>query len=320
MKSILLIALLLTGLGVTARQINSTVSVSHYVNPELYFAADVACLVSDKAGKPAVGGAYIAVYNKGKNPFLLHYPALSKNWQVIPPNKSKVFFIDNSQKKILVNLKVRYVKTAAKNLNSKLNILTQANSVSEKASYDKIPTRKNAIADLLQLESPVLFAQEMPEITLADSKPIIVKKSLPRKNEIPSVKPTNCFYTESPVYYTFYYLKVNQEVFFSDVFGVPAYSTEEAGQQLLTQAWYCFVGALRNIYDEQEVFEMLHDPDNDLQLGLMHLRNPFIPSDVILKTYPYTAQKNMAEQELAEWITYEKEAYKGLKFIKVKFL
>jgi hypothetical protein len=57
--------------------------------------------------------------------------------------------------------------------------------------------------------------------------------------------------------------------------------------------------------------------DYDFHLGLMHLRNPFIPSNNVVKISPYTASAKSAKQELSQWIKDDKRTYPGLLFIKI---
>jgi hypothetical protein len=108
-------------------------------------------------------------------------------------------------------------------------------------------------------------------------------------------------------------------VLYSNVFAVPKYTIEEEGLDLLEQAWLCFVPALRPHLSEQRIDEMLNDTDNDLQLGLLHLRDPFIPSETIAERYPYTRSMEAAQLELESWIAAERIKFPGLRFIKVSF-
>lgn len=325
MKNILLAALLTINFNIFSQEITSIVSVSHYINPELYIEAGVACLISDKNGNPAIGGNYLSIYNNGSRSFHINYPSGSKIWTTVKPASSLLIPIVNTNKKVLLNFRVKYVKTSPAKLNDKLEDLSKLNVLSEKVSYDKPSAGsklKNSVAETLQLTEPKIYTAEaasIPPTTRSGMKKRAAPK-IQKKQMVASEEVTECFYTPTPAYYTFYYLKVNQQVFYSDAFGVPAYSAESEGQQLLTQAWYCFVSELRTMYDEDTIYALLHDPDNDLQLGLIHLRNPFIPSAEILKTYPYTATKTATQHELVDWIKYESETYKGLKFIKVNFM
>ena len=63
-------------------QQESTVSISCYVNPELYIQASVVAQVTDKAGKVSCTGKYVSFSNRSKNTF---YYKANKKWVALKP-------------------------------------------------------------------------------------------------------------------------------------------------------------------------------------------------------------------------------------------
>ncbi|HEX8377104.1 MAG TPA: hypothetical protein VF602_04755, partial [Pedobacter sp.] len=255
----------------------------------------------------------------------------TKEWKELSPNRKILIPLQNAGKGMAVPLRVRYTKSNT-NSREKANDLKILNAISNRSSNtkspQKIPTQEASKSDITKVV-PVaevkkskqtappntVVTNKIPKAPVANSK--ISEKKLAKITVVP-VK-SRCMYTSSPAYYTFYYLKVNKEVFYSDVFPVAAYSNTIEGEDLLSQAWDCFITGLQTKYSGQRLDKLLDDPDNDLQLGLMHLRDPFVPSNEVLRRSPYTATAESAKQELSNWIKEENRKYPGLLFTKIDF-
>lgn len=325
--------LLLTSYGGFSQQVTSSVSVNHYANPELYMKAGVVCFITDRQGNPSSEGSYLFINNRSSSTFYFNRAGVGKDWKELSPNRKTLIPLQNAGKGMAVPLKVRYTKTANSDSKEKANDLKILNAISNRSPNPKPPEK---ISSLESGETDIKKSLPVAEVkkskkaappntatTNRTVKAPAVKSKIPVK---PPVKITvlvavksRCMYTSSPAYYTFYYLKVNKEVFYSDVFPVAAYSNTVEGEDLLSQAWDCFISGLQTKYSGQKLDQLLDDPDNDLQLGLMHLSNPSIPSSEVVKKAPYTATAESAKQELLQWIREENRKYPGLLFTKIDF-
>lgn len=410
MKYFVVSVLIFFSYKVFPQQVSSTVSVSHFANPELYIIASVVCMLTDQHGNPSPGNKYLSIYNKGGASFYLNIPSGS-GWKIIKPRQAVILPIINSERKSLVTLKVRYDRVSSNTLSNKVKELESLNKISKTSAFEKSGQGKSgyAIAKILNSQAARLSTSSdavaqapkaVEKTSRTGSKQVTATQPVKSRAKLadnlrnrgsvqrlatPVVKPTgnkqpasannrttgiraangklnypkspakdavsktsklgtrisetaskrrlvasaapdtktrivetNCLGTFIPAYYTFYYLKVNREVYYSEPFPVPEYRNEKDGQQVLDQAWYCFVGGFRKVQPEAKVYEMLHDPDNDLQTGLIHVRNPFIPSSKIRSSRPYTLTEASAKQELGEWMAFEKKNFPGVKFIKVQ--
>ena len=326
MKLIYCFLLVSTGLRVYSQQITSTVSVSHYAHPELYLKAGVVCFITDRQGNPSSEGSYVFINNTGSSDFYFNRSGANKDWKKLQARQKTLIPLPNTGKST-VPLRVRYTRTSNSPSPEKTKDLKLLNAISDRSSSSRTsgktstPKANNAdnkkdvpVAALKKTEPPNTGTTNKTAAPLAAKKKILVKK--PAEITIVPGK-SRCMYTSSPAYYTFYYLKVNKEVFYSDVFPVAAYSNTTEGEDLLSQAWDCFITGLQAKYSGERLDKLLDDPDNDLQLGLMHLRNPFIPSNEVVKTSPYTITEKSAQQELSKWIKDDKRTYPELQFIKI---
>ncbi len=330
MKLMCSFLLVLTSYGVFSQQITSSVSVNHYANPELYMKAGVVCFITDRRGNPSSEGSYLFINNRSSSTFYFNRAGAGKDWKELSPNRKILIPLQNAGKGIAVPLRVKYTKTSDSDSREKASDLTLLNGISHSSSYTKSPPTPEPSGSDIKKGVPVAEVkkgkQAAPPNTATTNK---TAKALAAKSKIP-VKPpakvtvvvavkARCMYTSSPAYYTFYYLKVNKEVFYSDVFPVAAYSNTTEGEDLLSQAWDCFITGLQAKYSGQKLDKLLDDPDYDLQLGLMHLSNPIIPSNEVVKRSPYTATAESAKQELLQWIKDENRNYPGLLFTKIDF-
>jgi hypothetical protein len=296
--------------------------------------AGVVCFLTDKQGNPSSDGSYLFINNRSSSSFYYNHPGSNKEWKKIQPNQKVIIPVQKSGESSVVPLRVKYTKTSSGNSGKKIIDLKMLNALSDQVSYtksfDKKTSKSGPSSIDIQKDAIVVKPKQVKKSTLTTRTPANTAKVLAAKSEKPVknsastviIKPVQykCMYTTAPAYYTFYYLKVNKEVFYSDVFPVAAYTNTSEGEELLSQAWNCFLAELRTKYKEERVQRLLNDDDNDLQLGLMHLRNPFIPAAKILQTYPYTATASSAQQELKRWIAYENATYPGLTFIKIDFI
>lgn len=330
MRTILCAILFLLNLKTFSQQKSNTVSVSHYVNPELYIKAGVLCRITDKNGRPAKNGNFLSIYNKNGSSFSYSYPVANKSWRSIGPKQKVIIPVQRTASITVVPLKVKYTPVNNTSLAEKFRELSQQNAASDQVSFENAPaglvnTRRNR--ELLNMPVPVKNPGKTKKS--AAVKPLQKLSNKAQKEQVSARRETqpetttggksSCIYTTSPAYYTFYYLKVNNELLYSDVFAVPSYTNEDEGQALLEQVWFCFVVALKSYYTEERVDQLLNDRDNDLQLGFNHLRDPFIPSATIIQTYPYTNTAELAEAELKNWLAFDKQKYPELRFVRINF-
>jgi hypothetical protein len=329
MKVILCFLLLITGFRGVSQQITNSVSVNHYAHPELYMKAGVVCFITDRQGNPSRDGSYLFINNRSSSAFYFNRPGANKDWKELRPRQKILIPLKNAGKSTVVPLRVKYTKTPGSDLKEKANDLKILNGISARSSYSKASeqtstpkasgsTIKKDVA-VAEVKKSKKAAPPNTSTTKTTKAPATHSQTPLKKTAEITVVPvkSRCMYTSSPAYYTFYYLKVNKEVFYSDVFPVAAYDNTTEGEELLAQAWNCFLNGLRTKYSGERLQKLLNDPDNDLHLGLMHLRNPFIPSNNVVKISPYTASAKSAKQELSQWIKDDKRTYPGLIFINI---
>lgn len=327
MKLLYFILLIFSAFSGLSQEITNSVSIGHYAHPDLYLKAGVVCFVADKQGNPTRDGSYLFINNQSSSSFYYNSPGKSNQWKTVRPNQKVLLTVAKGANNNKVPLRVKYTKTSANNSREKISDLKLLNAISGQAADPKpettAPTSKpvNLIKpknDVAVKPKPI---KNLPDPTTSTSKKpvkaLAVRSNKPKLPVVIEPVPSNCMNTAAPAYYTFYYLKVNKEVFYSDVFPVAEYTDTDEGEELLSQAWNCFLAGFRAKYNDEKVDKFLNDPDNDLQLGLTHLRDPFIPSKDIRKKHPYTATPELARQELKRWIAYESFTYRGLTFVKI---
>lgn len=113
-----------------AQQKESTVSISCYVNPELYIQASVIAQVSDKAGNVSCNGKYVSLNNKSENAF--HYK-MNNSWVMLKPQGRTVFLVGGantapSKSPSVFKLNVKYKPDASGNISTKIRTISQFNA------------------------------------------------------------------------------------------------------------------------------------------------------------------------------------------------
>jgi hypothetical protein len=147
MRYILLLLFLTSG-TIYAQQKESSVSVSCYVNPELYIQAGVVAHVSDKSGNMSCSGQYITFNNKSRNTF---YYKSNNRWVALAPQKRAVVLVprpkDAPQSSIsLLKLGVKY-KPDAGSISSKLSAINDMNAQTEKVKARELSGETLKTAD-----------------------------------------------------------------------------------------------------------------------------------------------------------------------------
>lgn len=122
-----------------AQQKETTVSISCYVNPELYMQAGVIAQVSDKAGNVSCNGKYISINNKSKNAF---YYKINNSWVLLKSQGRTVIIgagANNASPRSpsIIKLSVKYTPDASGNLSTKVRAITQMN-----AQTDQVKARE----------------------------------------------------------------------------------------------------------------------------------------------------------------------------------
>lgn len=124
-----------------AQQKESTVSISCYVNPQLYIQANVIAHVSDKAGNATCNGKYVAINNKSRNSF---YYKKGNSWIVVKPQGKAIVLLASakaaaSKSPSVFKLTVKYKPDASGSMSAKLMAISQMN-----AQTDKVQARELA--------------------------------------------------------------------------------------------------------------------------------------------------------------------------------
>lgn len=122
-----------------AQQKESTVSISCYVNPELYIQASVIAQVSDKAGNVSCNGKYVSLNNKSENAF---YYKMNNSWVMLKPQGRTVILVAgtntaSSKSPSVFKLSVKYKPDASGNISTKIRTISQLN-----AQTDQVKARE----------------------------------------------------------------------------------------------------------------------------------------------------------------------------------
>jgi hypothetical protein len=347
--------MLSTCLASFSQQKESSVSVSCYVNPELYLNAGIIAFVSNRAGNSSCKGNYITIYNGSKNSFYYRLSKTAKTWKEVKPDQQSIipFSSGKTSSNIhKVNLNAKYSLDAGNNISLKLKAIAKMNTESDKVKARELKGNpavpkpaESKPGKLTKVTKPLPAQPKEEEIDskpgeekltvkpqIAKNKEAITRENIKTKdveNEITNTKDSalnslnlqknTCYYISDTAYYTFYYVKIRDTVLYSGPFPVEHYEDEEYGRRILSNAWGCLGERLIETFGESRYNQFLNDVDNDLMLGFQHLRNPQIPSEGIKKEYAYTASLTAAKAELEKWIKNDTDLNRNLNFIKINF-
>ena len=129
-----------------AQQKENTVSISCYVNPELYLQAGVIAYVSDKSGNISCTGRYVAIHNKSSSSF--SYKVNNKWFTVKPQAKTVILLGGNSSpssKSVSVlKLSVKYSPDPSGNIDNKIRTIAQLNAQSDKVKARELGGNSSA--------------------------------------------------------------------------------------------------------------------------------------------------------------------------------
>ncbi|WP_423147996.1 hypothetical protein [Rubrolithibacter danxiaensis] len=122
-----------------AQQKESTVSISCYVNPELYIQAGVIAYVSDKTGNVSCTGRYIHINNTSRNSFYYEH---NNRWFAVKPQGKTVILIANtpaaaSTSPSVLKLNVRYTPDSSGDITTKIRSMAQMNARTDEAKSGK---------------------------------------------------------------------------------------------------------------------------------------------------------------------------------------
>ncbi len=162
----------------SAQQKESTVSISCYVNPELYIQAGVIAFVSDKAGNVSCKGTYISIFNKSNNTF---YYKTGSDWAEVKPQTRTV--AGGRQKKngensiSILRLAVKYLPETASDITTKIKTIARMN-----AQSDTIKARESG-SDVSAPKNTSSQQDRSPAIAV---RPIIVpgSEAAPKKSKV----------------------------------------------------------------------------------------------------------------------------------------
>ena|GEM_PF-660349 len=144
-----------------AQQKESTVSVSCYVNPELYIQAGVIAYVSDEAGNVSCYGRYISINNKSSNSF---YYKRGDKWTTVQARHRAVILASHTSSNSLsiVKLHVRYSLDQAGDAADKIRLIAKMN-----AETDLVKAGKSKGNVLGEEKSAAAAAKSVPKKTAA---------------------------------------------------------------------------------------------------------------------------------------------------------
>ena len=168
----LLLLLSFLSIHAFAQQKESTVSISCYVNPELYLQAGVVAYVSDKSGNISCKGKHIGIDNQSSNVF--YYYIGSRRMSVKPRAKAVVpvgsAAVVSGHFPSILKLRVSYSRDASGNVSDKIKSIARMN-----AKTDRVKARESEgkVAD-----QPEKEISKSTEEALA-----AVKKPQPRQPE-----------------------------------------------------------------------------------------------------------------------------------------
>ena len=177
-----------------AQQKESIVSISCYVNPELYIQAGVIARVSDKAGNVSCNGRYVSISNKSRNTF---YYKINNRWVVVKPQGRAVVLVgstDNTSSKSpsILKLSVKYKLDTSGSMSAKLRTITQMNVKTDVKAHelegDVLKTQekgsdKSSDETLAKTDKPSAAATAKPSeatTTKTPTKKKAVAKAKPR--------------------------------------------------------------------------------------------------------------------------------------------
>lgn len=343
MKKIIAICLIYISLTAYSQQKEATVSISCYVNPELYLKGNIITFISDKSGNYSCVGRYMTIYNGSSNSFYYRLSKTTKTWSQLKPQKQVIIPLSSASGKSnglsVASLTVRYTEERSNNVPLKIRTIAQMNAATDKVKAKELSgTSKSASKVKPVHKKPGQTARVIPpkpRETVKDTKktPATVPDSkkkeqkpiaLKNKERIPVPDPNDttrsfCYSASDTAYYSFYYIKIRDTVLYSHPFPVERYEDEPYGQRVLSNAWGCLSQKITQQFGEARFNQYLNDVDYDLMTGFQHIRNPQIPSDTIINEYPYTRSHASAEAELQTWLRNEKALNRNEVFIKIDF-
>ncbi len=308
----------------------TTASISHYVNSELYLKGGIVTYLGDKAGNPLPGGKFVTIYNSSGKPVFYSPIGGGRSLKELKPGQKVVVPVKNEAQAKAVKLLMKYSPDES-NFSKRVPSLSKMNAETERNL--KSPTQNKAVPN-----NSIRAAIETKPVAAPVFKTTITKAGLAKHSRtgklnassgktpvrvLPPSKaaatsgPFNCLYAPQPAYYTFYFLKTGNEILFSDPFGVSFYSDEDTANQLLDEVLSCIEERLKKKFDEKKFERLLIDPDNGLELGVMHLQHTSMGASEIRARYPYTTSKDLASKELTRWIQLERKNHKGLIFVRI---
>ncbi|WP_423145995.1 hypothetical protein [Rubrolithibacter danxiaensis] len=323
--------------GAYAQQKEKSLSISCYVNPELYLKAGIIAYVSDKAAHTYCKGSYVTLYNGSSNSVFYRF-SKSGNWREVQ-SKQRVIIPARSTHSAktqlsVVSLSIRYTEEISGDVGSKISSIAKMNAQSDKAKAKgpagviAFPGENNtpgASKGTTSKTIPAPIAKSKSKAAVIQHKPLQKRPEKPaaKKEEFieEEVEPTSprCFLAADTAYFTFYYIKLRDTVLYSDPFPVERYDNQESGKKLLSEAWGCLSTKLIERFGEDTYNNWLNDVDHDLMIGLNHLRNPQFSSSAIFLDYPYTHSFSEAKAEMRNWMEFDKKKSPGIQFVKIAF-
>lgn len=342
MKMLFTCTLLLLSILSFAQHKETAVSVSCYVNPELYLKGGIITFVSNKAGNYSCKGSFVTIYNGGVSSFFYRLNANTKVWSEVKPYKQVVIPARSARSNSglsVVRLYAKYKEDVSGNLSVKIKTIAKMNAESDKVKARELrgigETQGEEVAVVPKRSPPkprasavepqaVDKTNKVPE--RSQTKSTVVKERAPAETakkamEVPLLDSTQlfCYNASDTAYYSFYYMKIRDTVLFSLPFPVERYEDESYGQRVLYNAWGCLSERITEQFGEARFNSYLNDVDYDLMTGFQHIRNPHIPSDTIVNDYPYTKSFASAEKEMRTWMKNEKALNQEVRFVEIDF-
>jgi len=118
-----------------AQQKDNTISISCYVNPELYMDAGVIAHISDRTGNISCSGSFVCFTNKSNNVF---YYQLEGSWTAVKPQERKIVSVlglinPAAKSSTIIRLPVRYSTDLSGSITTKIKTIDELNAKSDQS-------------------------------------------------------------------------------------------------------------------------------------------------------------------------------------------
>lgn len=145
-------------------QEESTVSISCYVNPELYIQASVVAQVTDEAGKVSCNGKYVSFSNRSKNTF---YYNANKKWVALKPQakatvSGSVAGVISSASPSVFKINVKYKRDISGSMAARITKISEMNAQTDQVQARELAALKKPVQSGKQPSAPASAKVDNP--------------------------------------------------------------------------------------------------------------------------------------------------------------